>query len=130
MGKRSRRPNRTKITYKQLEARVAKASAVQERRLTRADVSAVFDSLVEEMLVALVEYEEIHIRGFGQLYRFIKSKREIVHPQTKERIVIAPHFDVNFKTGAELRRRLGFEDPKRGTKSKSGGEENSIPTDL
>lgn len=128
MGKRSRRPERTKINFKELQKRVAHSENVQKRRLTRADVSTVLESFIEQMLESIIEFEEIHIRGFGQLYRFEKAKRRVIHPQTKEELIIAPHFEVNFKMGSEMKRALGFEDKKQPKKNKS--DDDIIPTDF
>lgn len=65
MGKRTRRPNRTKINYKELQKRVAHHEQVKAKRLTRAEVETVLDCFLETMLVGIVEFEEIHIRGFN-----------------------------------------------------------------
>lgn len=134
MGRRTRTPDRTKIAYKDLALRVARSEAAKGRRLTRADVFAILDEFLDQAIDALVEFEEIHIRGFGQLYRFETLKRIIKHPQTKEELVIPPRFDVNFKMGSRLKRKLGFEDtpkrtPKR-TPKKPVSKEEDIPTDM
>lgn len=131
MGKRSRRPNRTKISYKELQKRVAHHEQVKAKRLTRAEVETVMNCFLEAMLDGIVEFEEIHIRGFGQLYRYEKGKRIIRHPKTKEEIVVAPHLEVDFKMGAEMRRRMGLKEPvRRPRRPPKKDDHDSIPTDF
>lgn len=131
MGKRTRRPERTKINFAGLKTRVFTSESIKFKRLKRNEVEAVLNCFIEEMLKAIVEYEEIHICRLGQLYRFEIKKRRIKHPKTGEEIIIAPHLDIGFKMATEMRRQLGLKcsniSPKRKIKK---DDDDQIPTDF
>lgn len=113
MAKRSRKPERTKIPYREVVKRIARKKQIRAKNLTHGDVTLILDTFLDEMLECLVEYEEVPIRGFGLFYRYERAKRRLLHPETKEEIVVAPHFDISFKMGSRMRRKMGLDDSKR-----------------
>lgn len=126
---RSRKPKRSKISFVKLIQRVASNPKCKDRNFTIQDVNLVLRTFISELTKALIEFEEVHVWGFGYFYRYMRARRETQHPQTGERIVIAPHYDLKFRMGLYFKRLFGMADlePRR---QPPKDPEDRVPTDL
>lgn len=128
MARRTRKPNRTCITYNEIAKRIAKSSLVKDRQFTQKEVRLILDSFIEELLQGVLNYEEVRIRGFGYFYRYLKKSRKTQHPKTKEPFIIPSHFDVRFIPGELIKRILGKEVKPKSSKTKAS--KSDLPVDL
>ncbi|MHB1130761.1 MAG: HU family DNA-binding protein [Chloroflexota bacterium] len=84
-----------------LVAAVAEASDLSLKEANVALVAA-----LEAMTNCLTRGEEVNLHGFGVFRARERAPRSVIHPQTKERLAVAPPRTVLFTPSAALRKRL------------------------
>ena len=89
------------MTKQQLIDKVA-----SKTELTKTDVEAALDSVLEVIAEALRSNERVDIRGFGSFVVKDRKERQGRNPRTGEIITIAARRDASFKPGKELTERL------------------------
>lgn len=107
MAKRTRKPERTYITYSLLVKELSKDRFLRGRKFAYLEVRHITDLLVSLMEQHLVENEEIRIPGFGTFYRIFVPPRKIRHPQTKQIIIVEGRHEIRFRPGARILIRMG-----------------------
>ena len=85
------------MTKKELIRRVAK-----ETGFTKADCTAILDSILQTTAAELAEGGELLLTGFGKLSVKDHSPRKGVHPRTGEEMEIPGGRSVVFKAGKPL----------------------------
>lgn len=70
---------------------------------TMNDITAIFDSVISVIENTLAEGEDVSIRGFGTFSINQRKETATVHPITKEKIVIKPHYVPKFSVGNGLK---------------------------
>jgi len=93
------------MTKQQLIEKVASRT-----ELTKADVEAAVDSVLEVIAEALRSNERVDIRGFGSFVVKERKERQGRNPRTGETITIPAKRDAGFKPGKELTEKLARTD--------------------
>ena len=96
-----KRLNSKRMTKQQLIEKVA-----SKTELTKSDVEAAVDSVLEVIAEALRSNERVDIRGFGSFVVKDRKERQGRNPRTGETITIAAKRDASFKPGKELTEKL------------------------
>ena len=72
--------------------------------MTRKEIGAVMDLILNEIKTALLDRYVIELRGFGTFeIKMRKARLRARNPRTGEIISIRPHGNVSFRPGRELR---------------------------
>lgn len=77
-----------------------------EESLSRRDIEAAINAIVERMSASLANDERIEIRGFGSFCLHFRAPRNAHNPKTGEKVYTAPKHTPHFKPGKELRERV------------------------
>lgn len=71
---------------------------------SRADVAAVVDGLLDQIVKELASGNEVRLTGYFALGSAVKQPRKVRHPKTRELIVVPARTKVWFTSGSKLRR--------------------------
>ena len=81
---------------------VRKLATALER--SRADVAAVIEALLDQVVKELASGNEIRLTGYFTLGTKVRKPRRVRHPKTGEVSVVPARTKVTFSSGAKLRR--------------------------
>lgn len=71
---------------------------------TRADVGAVIDALLDQVVKELASGNEVRLTGYFTLGSRVRKPRKVRHPKTGAVTVVPARTKVTFTSGAKLRR--------------------------
>jgi integration host factor subunit alpha len=80
--------------------------AAAQTGLSKADISAIADSMFQLMGAALMAGENVKLTGFGSLQVRARAERIGRNPRTGSEHTISPRHTVVFTPGAQLRKQL------------------------
>ena len=78
----------------------------KQPHLSHADVTAVVNSILEQMTQELAIGGRIEIRGFGAFSLRYRAPKMGRNPKTGEAVSVEQKYYVHFKSGAELKQRV------------------------
>lgn len=82
------------------------AALVKEKKLTQKEAEASVDCIFDSMKQALMEGENVEIRGFGAFHVKHYGPYQGRNPKTAEPIAVKAKRGILFRTGKELRERV------------------------
>ena len=74
--------------------------------ITKRIITRVVKAFLEVYKKAILENNRIEIRNFGVFYLKLTPGREIVHPETREKIISPPYYRICFKPSNAFRQQL------------------------
>ena len=80
--------------------------AEKQAHLSRQDVDAAINCIIEQLTSAITQGQRVEIRGFGSFTRVERQPRIGRNPKTGESIPIASRCAYRFKPGLDLRDRV------------------------
>lgn len=89
---------------------------------TMSDISSIFDAVIRTIEDSLAKGEDVTIRGFGTFSVTQRKESATVHPITRERIVIKPHYVPKFSAGNGLKMAAKMYDLSFGETDGEAGE--------
>lgn len=78
---------------------------MKETGLRKAQVSDVIESMLDNITLALIEDEEVSLRGFGKFYMKERDGRSARNLSTNEVMIIPPRLTPAFAAGETLKRK-------------------------
>ncbi|HRH80366.1 MAG TPA: integration host factor subunit beta [Thiobacillaceae bacterium] len=94
------------MTKSELIARLAE----RHPHLVAADAELAVKTILDAMVISLVEGRRIEIRGFGSFSLNYRPPRLGRNPKTGEKVEVAGKYVPHFKAGKELRDRVDYSD--------------------
>lgn len=94
------------MTKSELIARLAE----RHPHLVAADAELAVKTILDAMVISLVEGRRIEIRGFGSFSLNYRPPRLGRNPKTGEKVEVAGKYVPHFKAGKELRDRVDYVD--------------------
>ena len=94
------------MTKSELIARLAE----RHPHLVAADAELAVKTIIDAMVISLVEGERIEIRGFGSFSLNFRPPRLGRNPKTGDKVEVAGKYVPHFKAGKELRDRVDFKE--------------------
>ena len=79
-----------------------------EESLSRRDIEAAINAIVERMSASLANDERIEIRGFGSFSLHFRPPRMGRNPKTGDSVKLSGTYVPHFKPGKELRERVNL----------------------
>jgi integration host factor subunit beta len=89
-----------------LKTELVQRVADKNPHLHRSDVEKVVNTVLEEILTALVRRNRVELRGFGSFAVKVRSARSARNPKTGELVSVPETAHAFFKSGLGARRRL------------------------
>jgi integration host factor subunit beta len=84
--------------------------AERNPHLVAADAELAVKTILDAMVLNLVEGKRIEIRGFGSFSLNFRPPRVGRNPKTGEKVTVEGKYVPHFKAGKELRDRVDFKD--------------------
>lgn len=79
------------------------AAVAEKTGLSKAQAGQAVNIILDEILLALSQGEDVSLPGFGSFTRRHRAQRTGRNPQTGESMVIAASYNVAFRPGKQLR---------------------------
>jgi integration host factor subunit beta len=97
-----------------LKSKLVQRVADKNPHLHRTDVEKVVNTVLEEILTALVRRDRVELRGFGSFAVKVRSARPARNPKTGELVSVPETAHALFKSGTDVRRRLNTDFHRKG----------------